>query len=38
MRIWKLKEKEMMWQIPEGELDRAPKDLNYSRKNVKPKK
>ena len=38
MRIWKRKEEEMMWQIPEGELDRARKDLNYSRKNVKPKK
>lgn len=37
MRIWKRKEEEMMWQIPEGELDRARKDLNYSEKMLSPK-
>ena len=38
MRIWKRKEVERMWQIPEGELDRARKDLNYSEKMLSPKK
>ena len=38
MRIWKRKEEEMMWQIPEGELERARKDLNYSEKMLSPKK
>jgi len=37
MRIWKRKEEEMMWPIPEGELDRARKDLNYSEKMLSPK-
>ena len=38
MRIWKRKEVERMWQIPEGELDRARKDLNYSENMLSPKK
>ena len=39
MRIWKRKEEEeMMWQIPEEELDRARRDLNYSEKMLSPKK
>ena len=38
MRIWKRKEEEMMWQIPEGELERDRKDLNYSEKMLSPKK
>jgi hypothetical protein len=38
MRIWKRKEEEeMMWQIPEEELDRARRDLNYSEKMLSPK-
>ena len=36
MRIWKRKEEQMMWQIPEEELNKAGKDLNYSKQMLSP--
>ena len=36
MRIWKRKEEQMRWQIPEGELYKAGKDLNYSKQMLSP--
>jgi CENP-B N-terminal DNA-binding domain len=36
MRIWKRKEEQMMWQIPEEELYRAREDLNYSKQMLSP--
>ena len=36
MRIWKRKEEQMRWQIPEEELNKAGKDLNYSKQMLSP--
>ena len=36
MRIWKRKEEQMMWQIPEEELNKAGKDLKYSKQMLSP--
>ena len=36
MRFWERKKENMMWAIPEEELNKAAKDLNYSKQVINP--
>lgn len=36
VRFWERKKENMMWAIPEDELNKAAKDLNYSKQVINP--